>query len=470
MSTDSSPVSSSADQEEPPESTAFEGTIGSENLVMECLDRAHSMQRSVLDSILTSDEAYGSILGDHAASWSRSAFNTVLKGIQTDSSAIPGLNMSDILGISAYGSALTGIQRTKFSTFPGFKIPDIYGISAFESILNGIRASGFSPSTRVGISDSLLPSTADRFRSIFEASPFIRRQMDFGFSEPQRDFRFSEGLLAANAANARIYALSSTGFATDWAPMVAELTRISTAGITLTDWAMRHERASIPFISFSVRPLKAWSDFLIDSADNDAANLSSATVMGRTNVNLVATDILTSQGAELEDIDEVSDFIETDILAPSIEMRLALASELYKELGRIDPKIPELLAGAWEDIERQGPAAAEKAAHCAIEVLDRTLRGMAPDDVVRQWHTETGRPAKEWEDRNKPTRSLRIKYIARDLPGEDLAVKQTEALAAMAARIVKSLQSTKHASRGLNQIRSCLMTIESLLTNLLLDT
>jgi hypothetical protein len=65
-----------------------------------------------------------------------------------------------------------------------------------------------------------------------------------------------------------------------------------------------------------------------------------------------------------------------------------------------------------DDLERDGPAAASKAAHCAVEALDRTLRAAAPDDAVLSWHATTGRPASELTDRRLPTRALRVRFLA----------------------------------------------------------
>jgi hypothetical protein len=79
--------------------------------------------------------------------------------------------------------------------------------------------------------------------------------------------------------------------------------------------------------------------------------------------------------------------VELTVLVASEPGRLQAARELYARLGWIDPTVPDLLEGAWEDIERNGPSAASKAAHYIVEVLDRTLRATAPDDAVREWRS-----------------------------------------------------------------------------------
>jgi hypothetical protein len=134
-------------------------------------------------------------------------------------------------------------------------------------------------------------------------------------------------------------------------------------------------------------------------------------------------------------------------------------------LEKVDPKIPELLKGAWHDISLNGPAAVEKAANCAVEAVDRALRQAAPDEAVRAWHTETRRPEKEWEGRDRPPRALRVRYLFRDLAGpRDLVVGQVEAFATVVGRLNGRLQATKHASQGdLVAVRALVVHAESLL-------
>jgi hypothetical protein len=159
------------------------------------------------------------------------------------------------------------------------------------------------------------------------------------------------------------------------------------------------------------------------------------------------------------------------VLLPWEEGRLKLGRDLRDRLGAIDSSVPELLAGAWDDLERNGPAAVEKAAHCITEVLDRTLRAAAPDAEVREWHSQAGRPAAEWEDRERPPHSLRVKFLAQRLGGErTVVVAQFDSLATLHKTLRSRLQAIKHASAGdLTTVRSLLLVTEDLLALLFLS-
>lgn len=148
--------------------------------------------------------------------------------------------------------------------------------------------------------------------------------------------------------------------------------------------------------------------------------------------------------------------------------RQKVTADLYAVLERIDPKIPELLNGAWDDIARNGPAAVEKTANCAVEAMDRALRKAAPDDAVHAWHTGTKRSAKEWEGRDRPPHALRVRYLFRDLAGpRDLVVAQADAFATVVKRLRSRLEAAKHASQAeLVAVQALLTQAESLLITL----
>jgi hypothetical protein len=88
--------------------------------------------------------------------------------------------------------------------------------------------------------------------------------------------------------------------------------------------------------------------------------------------------MLTSDDSNEVFADQAVDRIQSDVLAPWQTARLDLAGKLYAVLGALDPKVPDLLDGAWDDLSRRGPAAAEKIANLVVEVLDRTLRAAGP--------------------------------------------------------------------------------------------
>ncbi len=126
------------------------------------------------------------------------------------------------------------------------------------------------------------------------------------------------------------------------------------------------------------------------------------------------------------------------------------------------------MRSVWDDPQRNGPAAVEKAVHCIVEVLDRTLRAAAPDDAVREWHARERRPAQEWEGQDRPPRGLRVGFLAHQIGGErGVAVAEYESLVQLRKRLTERLQAVKHASQGdLLAVRNLLLGTEYLLTML----
>jgi hypothetical protein len=104
-------------------------------------------------------------------------------------------------------------------------------------------------------------------------------------------------------------------------------------------------------------------------------------------LGVARADVLESDLDDAEFVEATVAQVELTVLVASEPGRSRAARELYARLGWIDPTVPDLLEGTWNDIERNGPAAASKAARYIVEVLDRTLRAAAPDDAVREWRS-----------------------------------------------------------------------------------
>lgn len=256
-----------------------------------------------------------------------------------------------------------------------------------------------------------------------------------------------------------------------YAPYQDELLRISHSLTGLTDWIVQQDATSRLVGEISARPLARWRDFVGGLTVESAPYQVRASVLsGYTTLGIVSGDVLTS-GADDTAVAEMGvSRVEADVLPPWEQSRLQLAQDLRDCLGTFDPGVPGLLDGAWDELHRNGPAAAEKAAHCIVEVLDRTLRAAAPDEAVREWHTSTGRPAAEWEGQRRPPHSLRVRYLAHRLGGERAVVMEdSESLIRLRARLRERLEAVKHASQGdLLTVRILLLGTEDLLMMLLL--
>jgi hypothetical protein len=275
-------------------------------------------------------------------------------------------------------------------------------------------------------------------------------------------------------ANSQLEELSKAFAAAHRLPVppsvLADLARIGTAQVRLTSWAVDQDPGRRLLGELSGRPLSMWRDLVVGlPVRPGTGQLRVSAFAGHGTLGLLGGDVLTSDIDEELD-DQASDEVEKEVLTPWRAERLLVTDELYSVLRRLDPKVPDLLDGAWDDVARRGPAAVEKIATCATEVLDRTLRAAAPDDAVREWHARTGRPTSEWERQDRPPHALRVRFLANQLGGERAVVEaQAEALALLHRRVRDRLQAAKHASRGdIAAVRTLLVTGESLLITLLL--
>lgn len=146
----------------------------------------------------------------------------------------------------------------------------------------------------------------------------------------------------------------------------------------------------------------------------------------------------------------------------------AVASvDLRLRLREIHPNLSQRLDGAWERINGGGADAASQAANSLIELIDQTLRILAPDGDVLAWYAAGNRAMRDL-NAGRPTRTIRMEFVVRNHPEKksslDLYVKATREL-------VDAIQSSKHAL-GLTDekvLAPLALTVEALLHFLLVD-
>lgn len=167
---------------------------------------------------------------------------------------------------------------------------------------------------------------------------------------------------------------------------------------------------------------------------------------------------------------EAIDRIETELLVPWREGPQAARDELLRRLQEIDPELPELLLGAWTEIDLTSPrpAAVVKMTTCATELIERSLRTLAPDEAVTDWYSAPGRPKMEADSRGGPTYGARARYVLEGKPERRLVVSQIDAVVAQVPSLRGLFQSGKHASAGtITSFRTHLLSAEALLMQLL---
>jgi len=156
--------------------------------------------------------------------------------------------------------------------------------------------------------------------------------------------------------------------------------------------------------------------------------------------------------------------VRAEVVEPWIDGPARVRRDLLDWLGELDDALPDLLLGAWVDVQDAGPAAVVKVASCAVEVLDRTLRFISPEAEVLEWHVHRGAPDAGMLHDSRPTHRLRIFYAMREVAGsQDLVDAQVRTIKELRSR----LEAAKHASAAtLEGVAALLVSAEAALTQL----
>lgn len=191
---------------------------------------------------------------------------------------------------------------------------------------------------------------------------------------------------------------------------------------------------------------------------------------GDTQSGMVIAEGLSSVGLDDDGRDELADEFTTEVLEPWQTGPSQAREDLFAELAALEAGLPDFLKAAWEDIARDGPKAASKIAHCAVECIDQTLRAVAAVDDVMAWVAVVGeKPG--WLSNGRPTRRAKVMFAMRNRSKRDarLAVSQVEALVTLVQDVMENLQSVKHGEApAIAVMRGWVMATEGALSQLLL--
>jgi len=251
---------------------------------------------------------------------------------------------------------------------------------------------------------------------------------------------------------------------------LSSLRQTATVSVDLTAWASALASRSALLRGLSTPPITAYQQYLsMLPTMPSAAQFGISLTAGQSIAGLVGTELLTG---ELDDDQgtDVVERVETEVIEPWRTARDAVGAELLAVLRDIDPAISDLIVGAWEDVDRKGPASLVKIATCAVEALDRSLRAKAPKDDpdILAWLKAEGMSGLVHEGR--ATRSGQIRYLLRDRPGDvKLVESQVQSLVSLANAVMVRLQAIKHSSTGsVAGARALLVTAEAVLHQLFL--
>ncbi len=162
---------------------------------------------------------------------------------------------------------------------------------------------------------------------------------------------------------------------------------------------------------------------------------------------LLVVEALTAPDLHEDEATDLAEEFTAVVLEPWREAPGRLRDALLGKLQELDPELPEFLMGGWSEVDRAGPAAASKIAHCAAELISRTLRALAPAPEVIAWtHAVHPREGGMLTDRGDPTRRARVRYALRERPKRDrrLVEVQIDTLTRLFTYTNDVLQPIKH--------------------------
>lgn len=223
----------------------------------------------------------------------------------------------------------------------------------------------------------------------------------------------------------------------------------------------------------SARPTRELRSYLAGmSITPHVDDLAFAVRASRGVAGIAAADLIVADGT-MED--EAGELFEVEVVEPWLTGPEAARDLLFSRLSSLDPHIPDLLRGAWAQIEQNGPAATSMASHAVQEAIDRTLRALAPADLVLRLFLAGHLPKNSVHNKDgerHPTRAGRIAAALHERhPGETkLITAQAKALAASVAFLTDNLQGGKHASKGrVGLVRTWLVSVEATFSQLLYE-
>lgn len=163
---------------------------------------------------------------------------------------------------------------------------------------------------------------------------------------------------------------------------------------------------------------------------------------------LLVAETLTGPDLAEEEASVLAEEFAEDVLEPWKQAPGRTREALLATLASLDPRVPEFLKGGWDQVNRAGPAAGSTIAHCAVEMIDLTLRAVAPEAAVDDWVNAAPRSPGMRSDRGTITRRARIRYTFRERPRRDrnLAESQIEALTNLISDSMDVLQPAKHGN------------------------
>lgn len=357
---------------------------------------------------------FADVLGRSAADRAAFSLASGLKGSDSVSSVIGKLMAdTDGLGLSATSNVIAALGATA----KGFSAADV-GLTSHSSLaslakdlgpkidISGFQAGlGQSESIR-RLTEGFIGSDIGRTRSLAVQQLVATSGIANLIGSDKMVASWRQSLLSEATARSLIgtMAIPDSG-----ASLLRDIVGANTAIARVVGRYAEQNKANILAPAVSARPTRELRSFLAGMAvAPDLDELTFAVRASRSVAGIAAADLLVADG-NLDD--EAGELLEAEIVEPWLTGPESSRSLLFTRLGVLDPYVPDLLRGAWSQVEADGPAATSMASHAVQEAIDRTLRAIAPNDVVLRLHAAGRLPNNavyEKDGERRPTRTGRI--------------------------------------------------------------
>ncbi|WP_157550555.1 pPIWI-associating nuclease domain-containing protein [Nocardioides jensenii] len=397
------------------------------------------------------------------------SMSSVLKNLMTETSGSGLIGRVDL--VASLGQTTKALAATNIDMAPYKNIAEGFNKAMASQIyISGIRASIGQTETVRRIADGILASDIGRARSLAMQQLVATSGIADLIGSDKMMASWRQSLLSEATARSLIGTIALPNANPD---LLRDIVGINAATARVVGRYAEQNKALMLAPAHSARPTRELRALLAGlPAAPDVEELTFASRASRGVAGIAAADLMISDGVVDGDAAEL---LEAEIVEPWLTGPEAARDILFSRLGVLDPHVPDLLRGAWGQIEEGGPAATSMASHAVQEAIDRTLRAVAPNELVLKLFVAGHLPKNavyEKDGQRLPTRSGRIAaaLYERNPTQAKVVAAQVKALTASVSYLSENLQSGKHASTGtVGLVRTWLVSVEATFTQLLYE-
>lgn len=153
-----------------------------------------------------------------------------------------------------------------------------------------------------------------------------------------------------------------------------------------------------------------------------------------------------------------------DVDLEVLDTREENRDEVAEWLATIDPRLAERWVGMWDRMHQRGADWQSQAANSAVELMDKLLPAIAPNDEVKIWQVAKDAHHGLYLQSGDPTRRLRLLFLGAQFRVSRYTI---DALFLAVPDVIKKLQGTKHGSHPDEEFEAGISLLGDVITILL---